>query len=105
VGDALDHGHIVADEEEGEPEVGLEVHHQVEDLRLTETSRAETASSAMMSLGSSASARAMGDALALAAGKLVGEAAQEGAGQLHAVEEVRDAVLEFGAAGDARSSA
>ena len=34
VRDALDHRHIVADEQEGEAEIGLQLHQQIEHLRL-----------------------------------------------------------------------
>jgi len=34
VDQVLDHAEVVADEEVGEPELGLQVHQQVQDLRL-----------------------------------------------------------------------
>jgi hypothetical protein len=59
VADALDHRHVVRDEQEGDAELGLQVEQQVDDLRRIDTSSADTASSAMTTLGCSARARAM----------------------------------------------
>jgi hypothetical protein len=55
----------VRDEEVGQPQVGLEIDQEVQDLRLHETSSAETGSSAHDRRGCSASARAMPIALTL----------------------------------------
>jgi hypothetical protein len=49
----------VRNEQVRQAEFGLQVEHEVDDLRAIDTSSAETASSATMILGCSASARAM----------------------------------------------
>jgi hypothetical protein len=55
----LDHAQIVADEEVGEPNSSWRSMSRFRTCAWTETSRAETGSSATMTAGSSARARAM----------------------------------------------
>ena len=73
VGDVAHHGQIVGDEQQRQIHVALQFQQQIDDLRPTDTSSAETASSQMMSLGCSAMARAMPIRCA-ARGELVGKA-------------------------------
>lgn len=57
--DVADHTEVVGDEQVGQAELVLQLLEQVDDLSLTETSSAETGSSAMINLGRKANARAM----------------------------------------------
>ena len=59
VADALDHGHVVRDEEIGEPELRLQVEHQVEHLRLDRHIERRNRLVGDDQLRASASARAM----------------------------------------------
>ena len=59
IADRFHDSQIVTDEEVGQAKTRFEVIQQVENLRLTETSSAETGSSRTISFGSAASARAM----------------------------------------------
>jgi hypothetical protein len=61
----------VGDEEVGQAELALQVLEQVDDLRLHDTSSAETGSSQTMSFGLERERAGDADALALAAGELV----------------------------------
>ena len=59
VGDVLDHRHVVRDEEIGDAEFACSSCSRSSTRACTETSSAETLSSATISFGASASARAM----------------------------------------------
>ena len=73
MGDVADDGQVVGDEQVGETELPLEVLEQVDDLARTETSSAETGSSATMNVGSQGEGPGDADALALSAGEAVRE--------------------------------
>jgi hypothetical protein len=55
----LHHAEVVGDEQVGQPEVVLQADEEIEDLRCTDTSSAETGSSQMIRSGLIARARAI----------------------------------------------
>ena len=76
VADALDHRHVVRDEQVGEPELRLQVQHQVDDLRLDRDVERGDRLVGDDQLRPDGERAGDADALALAAGEFVREAAR-----------------------------
>eukprot|EP01022_Parablepharisma_sp_SALTPOND_P030360 TRINITY_DN760_c2_g5_i1.p1 TRINITY_DN760_c2_g5~~TRINITY_DN760_c2_g5_i1.p1 ORF type:complete len:1316 (-),score=509.04 TRINITY_DN760_c2_g5_i1:3474-7421(-) len=71
VADALHHGHVVRDEDEGDPQLGLQVQHQVDDLGLDRHVQRRHRFIGDDDLGIQGQGTCDADALALAAGEFV----------------------------------
>ena len=91
VADVLHHGQVVGDEHQGEPVAGLHVLEQVEDLRLHRHVERRHRLVADDDLGLEHQRPGDADALALAAGELVGPLVHGGVGvEAHGVEDLAD---------------
>ena len=92
-GDVLDDREVVGDEEVGEAELLLEVLEEVEDLGLDGDVEGRDGLVAEHQLGPQGEGAGDADALALAAGELVGVAVLEEAGEAHALHELLDPLV------------
>jgi len=90
VADVLDDGHVVADEEVGELELVAEIGEEVEDLALDADVEGAGGFVADDEAGLEGERTGDADALALAAGELVGVAVDGGASEAAALEEFAD---------------
>lgn len=86
VRDVPDHAQVVGDEKEGEVAVLAQVEQQVEDLRLDGDVEGGGGFVQHQQRGPDGEGAGDGDALALAAGELVGVAGEDGRGQADALE-------------------
>ncbi len=98
VGDAVDHGEVVGDEQEGHAALLAQVHQQVEHLRLHGKIKRRDGLVGDHQLRFGDQGAGNGDALALAAGKLVRMALGVFGLQPDALQHVDDAVLHLGPA-------
>jgi hypothetical protein len=87
--DPFDHGHVVADEQKAQAQIGLQFHHQVQHLGLDADIQRADGLVRDDQLGVQRQRAGDGDALALATRQLVREAAHEAARQFDPVEEHR----------------
>jgi hypothetical protein len=101
VADALHHRHVVRDEEESHAQLALQVEHEVDDLRLDRHVQRRDRLVGHHHLGVERQRAGDGDALALAAGELVGIALRVVGRQAHLFEQPAHPGLRLGAAGDA----
>ena len=92
VRDALHHGHVVADEQERQPQLGLDGHEQVQHLRLHRHVESGDGFVSNEQLRAGCQRAGDGDTLALPTRKFVRETADEIARELDTVEQVGDAV-------------
>ena len=94
----LDHRQVVGDEEIGKAHLALQVHHQVEHLRLDRDVERGDRLVADDQLGLQRQRAGDADALALAAGELVRVIVHLRLAQAHALEQLGDALLHILAA-------
>ena len=95
VRDVLDHAEVVGDKEIGEAQLGLEVLHQVDDLRLNGDVEGRDRLVTDDKVGVEREGAGDDDALALAAGELVGKALAIGGVEADQPEEFGDPILEL----------
>ena len=100
VADVLHHRQIVRDEQIGQLELVLQVHQQIDDLRLDRHVQRRHRLVADDQLRTQRQRAGDADALALAAGELVRERGHVLGSQTDALEQVRDAFLPFRAGAD-----
>ena len=98
--DALDHRHIVADEQEGQLQIGLQFHHQVQNLRLHRHIQRRDGFIRDDQFRVQCEGAGNCDPLTLTAGHFMWEAAHEAARQMHPIKERGNPVLNFRARGD-----
>ncbi len=92
MGDPFDHGHVMADEQVTQAQVRLQVHHQVDDLRLHGHIQRADRLIRDDQLGVYSERAGYGGALALAARQFMRKARHELARQADAVKDVGDPV-------------